>query len=154
VEASFKIAAGGYWYAKEKKEKFPPRIAVNVELEGKCGRGQIRDLYANAYFVVIPLHDVIFSAGATAVIEAMAMGKAVIIAKSKGISDYVEDGKTGLFFEPGNAGDLKEKMRYLLENPGEAKRLGENARKKVEAEMNMERYVSQLAAVIKEVMDE
>lgn len=151
VDAELKVAASGRWYAREKKPALFAKLANNIEVGGRYLPNQLRDMYAGAYFVVLPIYDVIFSAGATALLEAMAMGKAVIVSKSRGILDYVEDGKTGIFVEPGNPDDLREKIRYLLDHPEEAERLGKSAREKIEKEMNIDIYVEKLANIIKEV---
>ena len=57
-------------------------------------------------------------------LEAMAMGKAVIASKSKGLyhSMKLENYKHCIFVRVGDPKDLKEKIQYLLKNPKEAKR--------------------------------
>lgn len=50
------------------------------------------------------------------IIEAMACGKAVVASNVGGIPFIVEDGKTGLLFEPSNVEELAEKIIELLEN--------------------------------------
>ena len=45
--------------------------------------------------------------------EAMLHGKPVICSRIGGLPEIVDDGVTGLLFEPGNAEDLAEKIRYL-----------------------------------------
>jgi glycosyltransferase involved in cell wall biosynthesis len=62
------------------------------------------------------------------IIEAFATGTPVIASKHGAMAELVEDGRTGLHFEPGNAADLKEKIRLLLEQPGLARELSANAR--------------------------
>lgn len=153
MDAELKVAASGRWYAREKKPALFANLANNIEVGGGYLPNQLRDMYAGAYFVVLPIYDVIFSAGATALLEAMAMGKAVIVSKSRGILDYVEDGKTGIFVEPGNPNDLREKIQYLLDHPEEAKRLGRNAREKIEKEMNIDIYVEKIANIVKETFN-
>jgi glycosyltransferase involved in cell wall biosynthesis len=60
------------------------------------------------------------------VIEAMAMGKPVIVTD---IVDTVEDGVDGIVIPPRNAAVLAEKIVYLFSNRDEARRLGAAARK-------------------------
>ena len=45
------------------------------------------------------------------------------------MAEIVEDGVTGLHFEPGNSDDLADKIQWLLEHPYEYRRMGKNARK-------------------------
>ena len=62
-------------------------------------------------------------------IEAMACGKPVIGCKGEGIEDFVEDGKTGLLVKSKDVDSLAKAIDYLLNNPDEAKAMGERARK-------------------------
>lgn len=47
-------------------------------------------------------------------IEAMACGTPVLGSKIAGLQSYIEDGKNGLFFTPGNVTELREKMIDFL----------------------------------------
>ena len=75
-----------------------------------------------------PIQDTPHAAGLTQIVYAMAAGKAVIAARTPGTVDYVEEGRTGLLYEPGNADDLRRAIRRLLEDPEEARRMGAAAR--------------------------
>jgi len=55
-----------------------------------------RDLLAAASIVVLPLHPVVNGGGTSALVQAMASGKAVVTTASPGILDYVVDGETAL----------------------------------------------------------
>lgn len=50
------------------------------------------------------------------VIESQMYGTPVIGSRMGGIPELIEDGKTGLLFEAGNASDLENKLRLLLDN--------------------------------------
>ena len=49
------------------------------------------------------------------VIESQMYGTPVIGSRMGGIPELIQEGKTGLIFEPGNSHDLEQKLRYLLE---------------------------------------
>jgi len=49
--------------------------------------------------------------------EARATKTPVIVSKLGAIPEFVEDGKTGLLFEPNNPKDLYEKMMLIIEHP-------------------------------------
>ena len=49
-------------------------------------------------------------------IEAMACGTPVIGARIGGIPDMVDDGVTGLLFEPFSVADLRERIERLLDD--------------------------------------
>ena len=46
-----------------------------------------------------------------------------------GIPELIEEGKTGLIFEGGNANDLEEKLRFLLKEPGRVEKFTENCKR-------------------------
>ncbi len=57
-------------------------LPANVRV-GQLNMNELRELYARSTLVVIPLEPVEFQAGVTTLLEAMAMGKAVIITLTK-----------------------------------------------------------------------
>lgn len=63
-----------------------------------------------------------------AISEAMSYGICVIASKNGGAAEMINHNDTGLLFETGNEKDFREKLDYLLKNPGEIKRMGRNAR--------------------------
>ena len=142
------VAGFGHWYAREKHNSHNGQIPENVSMLKRLTQSEIRDRYANSQFVVIPVHDLVYSAGATASMEAGSMARAVIAFRSRGISDYIIDGETGILVEPGDTQALRDAIQSLLTNPKEAKRLGENARQRILEELNLETYVKNIADVL------
>ncbi len=101
--------------------------------------------YAASRFVVMPLDPVDFQAGVTAILEAMAMGKAVVCTRTPGQTDVIVDGENGLYVEPGDPDSLRAAIQWLLDHPREAEQMGSNGRRLVEQEMSLEQYVPRLA---------
>ncbi len=64
--------------------------------------------------------------------EAMASSVPVVGARAGGIPDVISHGRNGFMFTPGDLGELTEKLRTLLFDPGLRKEMGENARADVE----------------------
>ncbi len=77
-------------------------------------------------------------------LEAMAVGKPVVAAAVEGVFANIRDGMTGLLAEPENEEDMASKILELLERPGLARALGENARELVKAEFNLEAFAKDL----------
>lgn len=71
----------------------------------------------------------------TVVIEAAAMRRPAIASRIYGLTDAVVDEGTGLLFQVGDAQDLLAKMERML-TPGERRRLGQEARTRVEAQFS------------------
>jgi glycosyltransferase involved in cell wall biosynthesis len=66
-----------------------------------------------------------------ALLEALALGKAVVTTRAGGIPEIVEDGKTGLVVLPRNVTALSESLVRILSNATLARRLGEAGRETV-----------------------
>ena len=64
----------------------------------------------------------------TAVMEAMALGKAIVATRVGGIPDLVEHERTGLLVPPGDEGALVEALERLLLRPEEREAMGAAAR--------------------------
>ncbi|MEO8613017.1 MAG: glycosyltransferase family 4 protein [Chloroflexota bacterium] len=143
-------AASGYWYARETNTSLPFKIPDNVEIAGYFSQFELRELYARCQFVVLPLFNVNYAAGVTATLEAMAMGRAVIVTRSEGILDYIIDGQTGVVVDNGDVGALHNAICHLISHPEEAHRLGQNARQRIEDELNMTTYLARTARLLQD----
>ena len=114
---------------------------------------ELRQLYADSCFMVMPLEDVKFQAGVTAILECLAMGKAVICSRVPGQTDVVVEDENGRYVPPGDPLTLKTEIRRLLSRPEEAVRLGANGRKLIECQMNLDLYVQNLTDVLHEAIN-
>jgi glycosyltransferase involved in cell wall biosynthesis len=110
---------------------------------------ELRALYASAAVVVVPLHDSRHAGGINALLEAMAMGRPIVVSGSAGIADYVDDGESALVVPPGDAAALAAAIGELLENPVLAQRLGTQARATVVDRCANATYARHLADVLR-----
>lgn len=78
-----------------------------------------------------------------ATIEAMAAGKPVVVTRSGGPEEVVEDGRTGLLVPPSDADSLAAGICEILRNPQLAKSLGRSARAVVESRFSLARMVKE-----------
>jgi glycosyltransferase involved in cell wall biosynthesis len=143
VKASVFVAAGSI-HSPAASSHDPVEWPATFE-HGFADFRKLRDLYARASVVVVPLVETDFQAGVTTVLEAMAMGKAVVVTATRGQSGVVHDGLTGITVPPGNAAELRDAVEYLLENPAERRRLGWAAREAVIDRYSVEAYAARLA---------
>ncbi len=74
-------------------------------------------------------------------LEAMAAAKPVIVTRSGGPQEIVEDGHTGLLIPPADPDALAEKICELLGNPERAAALARTAQAKVESKFTLERMI-------------
>ncbi len=124
-------------------------LPANVRVSSKNPK-ELRELYAGSAFVVVPVKDVEFDAGVTALTEAMAMGKPVIASRTAGLGGLFEDGVHGIYVTPGDAGALRGAMERLIGNPEEALRMGAAARALIERDHRLD---DRMAAYVRIVMD-
>jgi glycosyltransferase involved in cell wall biosynthesis len=85
------------------------------------------DLIKGARFLVWPSEGYSETFGLVA-IEAFACGTPVIASSSGAMKELVEDGVTGLHFEPGNADDLADKVEWAWTHPQEMEAMGSAGR--------------------------
>ena len=71
-------------------------------------------------------------------LEAWLYGRPVIGARTWGVMDLIDEGRDGLLVPFGDAPALAEKIAYLIDNPEEADRMGQNGRRKVYADHTWE----------------
>jgi glycosyltransferase involved in cell wall biosynthesis len=78
---------------------------------------EFRSLMAGAKIVVIPMKKgLLHSGGQQTYLNAMALGKPVIVADDKGARDYIEDGVNGLLVPAENPILLRNAIKTVLEN--------------------------------------
>ena len=85
--------------------------------------------------------------------EAMSHGLPVIASRIGGLGEFVEDGVTGLLFQPGNSQELAEKIRLLWANPELCRRLGDAGQQKARRELNGELYYQRLTAIYEQAIE-
>lgn len=86
----------------------------------------------NARFVILPLYSAMHASGETFILDCMAASKAVIATRTISTEEFIQPGINGFLVEPGDIDTLKQNIQKLLNDPGEAIRMGKNARKMYE----------------------
>jgi glycosyltransferase involved in cell wall biosynthesis len=82
---------------------------------------------SGASFVVMP--SLVYEGFPMVVAEAFSAGTPIIASRLGAMAELVEDGVTGLHFEPGNSEDLAAKVLWAREHPDEMRRMGRAARR-------------------------
>ena len=85
------------------------------------------------------------------VLQAQAMGRAVVATRVGGIPEVVEDGTTGLLVPPREAEALAEKVAGLLADAGLRERLGARARERVERDYSLDAMGERLVGLYGEL---
>jgi glycosyltransferase involved in cell wall biosynthesis len=110
-------------------------------------RTDVLDLLAAADVVVQPtLHE----AFSQAMIEAMALGRPLVISDVSGVEDVVEDGRSGLVVPPRDAGALVAALRRLSD-PEVARAVGQAAQARVRSRLDIREIVRKLEELYRRV---
>ena len=99
---------------------------------------------------MIPLLETDSDNGLTTIVEAMAMGKAVICSRVEGQIDLIEHGVNGILVEQGDVKALREAMVSLWKDPKKAHRLGECAREFIETYHSLEQSLDQVVQLVRQ----
>lgn len=137
------IIAAGSLHSPAANWRMPSSMPSNVSVEQHSPLA-LRQLYAQAAVVVVPLINNDFQAGVTTMLEAMAMGKPVVVSATEGQRDIIVDGETGVLVPPGDPRAMRGELQRLLASPRERARLGANAREAVLEGFDLPRYAATL----------
>ncbi len=140
------IAAGSPWskWSDSSAGVAPP---PNVEVS-TFTQAELRDLYAQSAFTVMPLDAVDFQAGITAILEAMSMERAVVCTLTEGQTDTITDGVNGRYVPPGDVDALRLTISELLDDQPEADRLGRNGRAWILEHGDVDIYAARVASAL------
>lgn len=145
-DTQFPLAAASPW-SKHNNETEKRTMPANVSAR-RYEYGELRALYASSAIVVVPLYENDFQAGITAILEAMACGKAVVVTRTEGQTDAILEGENGLYVPVGDSSAWEKAIRRLQADPQLRLELGHNARLWVEKHASLERWVDSLCAAI------
>ena len=80
--------------------------------------------------------------------EAGAFGKPAIAGNWGGQKEAILHNETGLLVDPDSSEEISEAVVRLLKDPEESRRLGQNARRRVEEELNWQAHATKLLSII------
>jgi glycosyltransferase involved in cell wall biosynthesis len=125
----------------------------NATLVPRVDRLGLFDLIKAARFLVWPSEGYYETFGLVA-IEAFACGVPVIASRCGVMEEIVNEGRTGLHFTPGSAGDLIEKVKWAWAHPGEMRDIGRNARAEYEAKFTADCNYNMLLSVYQQAIQQ
>lgn len=147
IPGRFRIIKDRRVRVEEFKVRPNPLITV-----GRKKLTELRELYARSRFVVIPLLPSQSDNGVTVILEAMAMGKAVICSATKGQVDVIEHGVNGLLVPVGDPDALRAAIISLWNDPARAREMGARGRSHIERYHAIERFSANISTAIQTVM--
>lgn len=123
---------------KDELEKFSVDLGISEHVRFWGFRDDAQAIIDSMDVFVLPsLHEGI----PYALLEAMALSKAVVCSNVGGLKEVISNGKDGVLVPPEEAQTLADAILWLLSNFDHAKVLGENARKKIESQFSADLMV-------------
>jgi glycosyltransferase involved in cell wall biosynthesis len=130
----------------------PPnvRVVTGARADHSVSYADLRDVYyrqaAFSLIAITPDPRERRGIGFTNLLEAMALGRPVIITRTGGLLREVdvERERIGLYVEPGDADDLRRAVRQLVSAPSEAAAMGARGRALCERRYTIQRYARDL----------
>jgi glycosyltransferase involved in cell wall biosynthesis len=143
-ELSFRIVA-----TSDRARGLTP-IPENVVIETDVPLETVRERFAQARAVALPVRANSYSGATTTLLQAMAMAKPVVVSRTDAIADgySLEDGVNCRLVAPGDTDAFEHAVSDLLEDTNAANALGERARETVVGNFSWERYTDRLWEIL------
>ncbi len=126
------------------------RNLSNITFAGWRTRGEILSAMKSASLLITP--SLWYEGFPMTVVEAFACGIPVICSRLGGLREIVEDGSTGLHFNPGDAEDLAGKLDLLWTQPSQLAAMGRAAREEYKRNYTAERNYELMMQIYRRTM--
>lgn len=127
-----------------------------VDYRGILNRQEVRELLSNTQIGLCTLLDrgqyLKIDTFGIKVYEYMSMGMPVVLSKSDYNQKMVEKYQFGVCVNPENPDEIANAIRYLLDNPEDARRMGENGRRAIQEEFNWSVEEKKLLALYDDIL--
>lgn len=139
-ELSFRIVASA------EHARVLTSVPLNVTVETDIPLDAVRERLAEARVVALPVRDNSYSGATTTLLQAMAMGKPVVVSRTDAVATGygLEDGVNCRLVPPGDAEAFERALLDTLTGADAAAALGIRARETVERGLTWERYTEAL----------
>jgi glycosyltransferase involved in cell wall biosynthesis len=136
-----------WWKHSVARTELPPNVTF-----GGRGFTELRELYAQSRFVVVPLIPSTNSNGLSAILEAFAMGRAVVATDTPGQIGILEDGINCLRVPPQNPVALRKAIERLWNDPELCAKLGAAGRELVVSRYSLDHWAATLSCAAREAI--
>ena len=143
------LVGGGLQDAALKKQVMVLDLMDRVVFTGRVPHAEVNRYYDLVDVLVYPRHPMRLTELVTPLkpLEAMAQGRLMVASDVGGHKELIQDGKTGVLFHAGNAGDLANKVVGLLKYEQGWDSMKKNGRQFVETERNWAASVARYRGV-------
>jgi glycogen synthase len=143
------LVGGGPQEAALKQQVMALDLKDRVIFTGRVPHAEVNRYYDLVDVLVYARHPMRLTELVTPLkpLEAMAQGRLMVASDVGGHKELIQDGKTGVLFHAGNAGDLASKVVGLLKYEEGWERMKKNGRQFVETERNWAASVARYRGV-------
>ena len=106
----------------------------------------------NAAYLVLP--SLCYEGFPRTLVEAYSCGTPVIASRHGSLAELVKEGETGLLFEPGNADQLVDRLRWADTHPQAMREMGQAARREYERLYTPEKNANELLSIYRRAMED
>ena len=144
-EGKLKIAGDGPEKVNIFKFIKKNNLEDRIELLGYLNKEQVKDVVSKCRCVVVP--SIWYENCPYSVLETLAIGKPVIGSNIGGITELIENNKTGYIYNYKNINDLSEKLEKIFEEKEVIKKLNKNAKEEAKKIFEKEKYYNEIMKV-------
>ncbi len=129
-------------------------LPENVAVETDIPFAEMRRRLAEARVVALPVRENSYSGATTVLLQAMALGKPVIVTRTNAIATGygLVDGENCRLVSPGDASGFERALATVLRDDFHARALGASARVTVERGLTWERYVDRIEELLRDAV--
>jgi glycosyltransferase involved in cell wall biosynthesis len=145
------VGAGPPAYERELHELVEARgVDRFVRFQGPADKSDMPAIFASHDILIFP--SIYEEPLARVTQEAMASGMTVVGTTTGGTGEILEEGRTGLTFPAGDAGQLARQLGRLIHSPELGARLGQAGREVVSRHFTLDRMVDEIEAYLTSVV--
>lgn len=127
-------------------------LPAHVRIQGTTTEG-FRQAMAGAKLIVVPMQNgLLHSGGQQTCLNAMLMGKPIIAVGRRWAVDFITDGEDGLIVDYEDPQNLHRAIRWVLDHPDAARRMGDRARRRAER-FTTERCMRTIYELVRDTAD-
>jgi glycosyltransferase involved in cell wall biosynthesis len=148
---SIRLKIVGDGALRPKLESTARREGLNIEFTGMQMPSEVLQAIAGAKLLIIPSEW--YEGFPMVIAESFACGTPVLASRIGSLDELVQDGVTGMKFDPGNADDLARGVQRMLSDEVALRRMRINARAYFERRLTEQQNYLQLTGIYSDVID-
>lgn len=145
-----KLVVIGDIHSSDYSRELVNQYSLEITFLNFMPKDQLCQYIRHAMFVVVP--SIWYDNLPNVVLETYAHGKSVIVPQHGCFTELVRENQTGLFFKPGNAGELLQTLLWAIDHPKEITEMGRNARTYVKQNYSPDRHYCELMKVFNKLL--